>query len=197
MISGLISITMQAIVYGAELDLQSTADEVTNSRVSKPEGTTTVTYDILSRGNVNGNVEEFRRIVAETLADKRGWVRAGVKFVEVESGGSMHVTLAEPAVIGAISGCSALLSCRVGAYVYINDDKWMDASDSYNALGISLLSYRRMVVNHEVGHFLGHGHIAACETEAGLAPIMLQQSTGLRGCMYNLWPLPGELWHKL
>ena len=70
----------------------------------------------------------------------------------------------------------------------------MNASDSYNALGLSLLDYRRMVVNHETGHYLGHGHIVYCETNSGLAPVMLQQSTGLRGCKPNPWPLPSELW---
>ena len=72
----------------------------------------------------------------------------------------------------------------------------MHGSDSYNALDVSLLSYRQMVINHEVGHFLGHNHIASCETDTGLAPIMLQQSTGLRGCTANSWPLPSELWVK-
>jgi hypothetical protein len=92
------------------------------------------------------------------------------------------------------NGCSATLSCTVKPLVLINDDRWMGGSDSYNELGVSLLNYRQMVINHEVGHFLGHGHIAQCETNLGPAPIMLQQSTGLRGCTPNSWPLPSELW---
>ena len=122
-----------------------------------------------------------------------------MEFEEVASGASMHVILAsgEQVAAAAPGGCSATLSCRVGSLVLINDTRWMNGSDSYNALDVALTNYRQMVINHEVGHFLGHGHIEKCETNGGLAPVMLQQSTGLRGCLPNVWPLATELWYKL
>ena len=43
--------------------------------------------------------------------------------------------------------------------VVINNDRWVFASSSWNAGGGSLRDYRHMVVNHEVGHWLGHGHL--------------------------------------
>lgn len=196
MIEGLLGLLMQAEVMKTQISVQDTVDSYYVEAAGNAQGhVVEVSYDVATKGEVQGNLEEFRSLVAETLNDSRGWIRAGVKFTEVESGGKMHVLLASPAEISAASaGCSDKLSCTVKPNVYINDDRWLGGSDSYNELGVSLQNYRKMVVNHEVGHFLGHDHIAECETDSGLAPIMLQQSTGLRGCQPNAWPLPSELW---
>lgn len=191
MFSGIVSLAVAAEIGKSQLALQKAADKVYFTGASM-----VVTYDVSTRGTVKGDAEEFRRIVAETFADERGWRRAGVTFKEVPSGGRLHMVLAEPSQVKAAApgGCSDTLSCTVKPYVLINDVRWMNASDSYNELGVSLLDYRRMVINHEVGHFLGHEHIARCETAGGLGPIMIQQSTGLRNCRPNSWPLPNELW---
>ena len=197
MISAMVGLAIGWTVSTGEMELQGVADAAAGN--GGAGATWTVTYDVSARGEVAGDLDEFRDLVAKTLADERGWPRAGVQFEYVESGGTMHVILAEPSEVEAAApgGCSVELSCRVGSLVLINDDRWMNGSDSYNELGLALEDYRQMVINHEVGHFLGHEHIAECGTEAGLAPIMLQQSTGLRGCSPNKWPLPNELWVKL
>ncbi len=202
MLSSLAGLVMAAEVARAEVKLQKTADvhfvvqaEETPSN-SESSNVVTVTFDVQTLGNVKGSLEEFKTVSESVLTDARGWIRAGVKFQYVESGGKLHMYLAEPSKIGAMGGCAATLSCTVYPGVYINDDRWMGGSDSYNELGVSVAQYRAMVINHEVGHFLGHDHITTCETESGKAPIMLQQSTGLRGCTPNSWPLPSELWVK-
>ena len=104
-----------------------------------------VTYDVSVRGTVKGNVDEFARIVDETLNDSRGWRRAGVKFTRVESGGRLHMILASGEQVRAAApydgGCSATLSCTVKPNVLINDDRWMGGSDSYNELGVELLKW--------------------------------------------------------
>ncbi len=198
MLEGLLSLLIQSEVSKADIEIREKVDSY--YVVNKPAETYkyNVTYDISSRGVIKGDLNEFARIVAETFEDARGWKRAGVKFTRVESGGRLHMILASGAEVRAAApydnGCSATLSCTVKPLVLINDDRWMGGSDSYNELGVSLLNYRQMVINHEVGHFLGHGHITQCETNLGPAPIMLQQSTGLRGCTPNSWPLPSELW---
>ena len=193
MFSGIVSLAVAKEVATAQLEVQEVVDKLYTSGQ-----TYEITYDISSRGEVKGDLEEFRKLVAEIYADPRGWIRAGVKFKEVENGGQLHVILASGAEVKKASPivCSDELSCRVGNMALINDTRWMNASDSYNALGLSLLDYRRMVVNHETGHYLGHDHIVNCETTTGLGPVMLQQSTGLRGCKPNPWPLPSELWVK-
>ena len=89
--------------------------------------------------------------------------------------------------------CSARWSCRVGRYVVINQLRWLHASPSWNRAHRSLRSYRHMVVDHETGHWLGHGHLG-CPGRGRAAPVMMQQSKGLDGCRHNPWPLPSELW---
>ena len=151
-----------------------------------------ITYDISFRGTLKADRTEFEKLVDQTLTDNRGWARAGVKFQKVASGGRLHVVLASGVEVETASpnGCSSELSCTVKPYVLINDDRWLNGTDSYQGVGIA--AYRQMVINHEVGHFLGHDHVWSCDN--GVAPVMLQQSTGLRGCSANSWPLASELW---
>ncbi len=201
MLSSLAGLAIAAEVARAEVDLQKVADShFVQQNIETPTSSESsgarivVTFDVGGLGNIKGDLGEYRTVVNSILTDSRGWARANVKFQYVESGGRLHMILTEPGKIGAINGCASELSCTVFPNVYINDDRWLGGSDSYNALGVSVAQYREMVVNHEVGHFLGHDHITSCETSTGKAPIMLQQSTGLRGCSPNSWPLPSELW---
>jgi hypothetical protein len=47
------------------------------------------------------------------------------------------------------------------------------------------------VVNHEVGHALGHGHVG-CPAAGAPAPVMQPQYYGLDGCAQNIWPYTGD-----
>ncbi|MFJ3598655.1 DUF3152 domain-containing protein [Streptomyces sp. NPDC090126] len=47
--------------------------------------------------------------------------------------------------------------------------------------------YRALIVNHEVGHRLGHGH-GTCPGRGRPAPAMMQQINGLKGCAANARP---------
>jgi hypothetical protein len=140
-------------------------------------------------------MDVFREQVSETFADPRGWRSAGVAFKRVARGGDFSVVLAEASTVPAFSsGCSAQWSCRVGRYVVINQMRWLRATPSWNDADKPRRGYRHMVVNHETGHWLGHGHLG-CGGKGELAPVMMQQSKGLDGCKHNPWPLPSELWY--
>ncbi len=154
----------------------------------------TATYRIETRGSITTSMRTFRRQVAETFADPRGWRSAGVAFRRVSRGGDFSVVLAQAERVPDFSPvCSAQWSCRVGRYVIINQLRWKHASPSWNEAGQPLRGYRHMVVNHETGHWLGHGH-RGCTGRGNPAPVMQQQSKGLDGCRHNPWPLASERW---
>lgn len=150
-------------------------------------------YSVSTRGTVRADVKVFREEVAATYADARGWARAYHRFLAVEpsSGGAdFTVVLAQSQFLPTYSRvCSSMYSCRVGRYVIINQDRWRRGSPYFPG---TLEQYRRMVVNHETGHWLGRGH-AFCPGRGSPAPVMQQQSKGLHGCRVNPWPLPREV----
>lgn len=162
------------------------------------DGLKYVYYKTMVWGTVAADFEDFRTKVAETLADARGWARMGLRFVEVTEGQDLNIVLSDAASLEGYNGyCSGSLSCTSGFNeVIINDERWREGTAETVAGGMTARDYQNMVVNHEVGHWLGHyQHIEACDLDGGVAPIMLQQSTGLRNCgAFNPWPLDSELW---
>lgn len=155
----------------------------------------TVTYDVTTKGSITASLAEFKQQANQTLNDARGWARMGVIFKEVASGGQFTLVLSEASQVPSFSpgGCDAQYSCRAGRYVIINQDRWLGATSSWNSAGGTLRDYRHMVINHETGHWLGHGH-QACGGAGQAAPVMQQQSISLQGCSFNAWPLTSELW---
>lgn len=147
-------------------------------------------YDVDTRGPVQADVDELRAYTADALSDPRGWTLGGtVAFRPVAGGGDLHVVLATPdAVDAAHPNCSAQYSCRVGDDVLINEERWTQGSVPYPR---SLDEYRRYVINHEVGHWLGVAH-RACPGAGAEGPVMMQQSKGLDACRATVWPLPAE-----
>jgi hypothetical protein len=78
------------------------------------------------------------------------------------------------------------VSCRNGADVMINLRRWLEGAP---ASELSIRDYRTYVVNHEVGHALGYDHVD-CPGPGAVAPVMVQQTLGLGGCLPNPWPHP-------
>ena len=152
----------------------------------------TVTYRVETRGRIVADLREFRRQAQETFDDPRGWRGSGVAFRRVATGGSFVLVLSEASQVPSFSsGCSAEWSCRVGDHVIINQMRWLHASPMWHQQKRSVRDYRHMVVNHETGHWLGHGH-RSCPSSGALAPVMQQQSKGLAGCKANPWPTAAE-----
>ncbi|MBR3257036.1 DUF3152 domain-containing protein [Candidatus Saccharibacteria bacterium] len=159
-------------------------------------GEKVIYYKTMVWGTVVADYEDFRVKVKETLSDPRGWTRAGLRFVEVQSGQDVNIILSDAEHLDATGGCSGDLSCTTfNNEVIINDLRWREGTDASRGAGMGTRDYQHMVVNHEMGHWLGHyNHVEKCEN-GGPAPVMLQQSTGLRGCdSFNAWPLESELW---
>ena len=162
-------------------------------------GVITYTYCVASRGEV-GDLTEFANMVFSTLNDPRGWPRAGAVFQEADgtdpNACSMTLTLAAADQMTSFSTeCSDEYSCRVGNDVVINVDRWNNATEGWLNAGGTVSRYRTMVINHEVGHRLGHlDNELTCSAVNQPAPLMQQQSMDLLGCTPNEWPLDEELW---
>jgi hypothetical protein len=170
------------------------AAEQAAAQAKKATAGRVVTYDVTTKGAITANLAEFRAQANATLNDGRGWSRLGVTFQEVSSGGAFTLVLSEASQMTSFSsGCGVDYSCRAGRYVIINQDRWQGATPSWNNAGGSLRDYRHMVVNHETGHWLGHGH-ANCTAAGQPAQVMQQQSIDLQGCAFNAWPTASELW---
>jgi|JI10StandDraft_1071094.scaffolds.fasta_scaffold65564_2 hypothetical protein len=154
-----------------------------------------VSYSVSTRGTITSDLAEFKSVVNATLNDSRGWTRLGVSFAEVESGGEFTVFLSEASQMTTFSanGCDATYSCNVGRAVIINQDRWVGGTPSWSGAGGDLASYRQMVINHETGHWLGHGH-RYCSAAGQAAPVMQQQSMDMQGCTPNAWPQSAELY---
>ncbi|QFG26738.1 DUF3152 domain-containing protein [Actinomadura sp. WMMB 499] len=135
----------------------------------------------------------FAAAVHRVLNDPRGWGHGGkMRFRRVSEGPvRFRVSLSSPALTDRV--CAPLitggeLSCREGERSVINALRWAEGDDSY---GGDVLSYREYLVNHEVGHALGHGH-RSCPGAGERAPVMVQQTKSLYGCRPNPWPHPEE-----
>jgi Protein of unknown function (DUF3152) len=126
--------------------------------------------------------------VQRTLTDPRGWQPIEhVAFVRTPGAASFELILASPALVDRL--CYPLdtigeLSCRNGNRVILNAKRWVTAVPWYRG---HLDDYRAYLVNHEVGHRLGHGH-RGCPAPGAPAPVMVQQSKSLYGCTPNPWP---------
>ncbi|WP_157432610.1 DUF3152 domain-containing protein [Aeromicrobium sp. Root472D3] len=153
----------------------------------------TVTYSVRTRGSVSASVATFKRLAQETYDDPRGWRAMGVRFKRVSSGGDFTLWLSQASKVPSFSSaCSTTYSCRVGRNVVINETRWQRATPAWDDRDGTLRDYRHMVVNHETGHWFGRGHVS-CGGKGQKAPVMQQQSKGLKGCSINPWPKSNEL----
>lgn len=125
--------------------------------------------------------------VHRILTDPRGWQPIeGVAFARTSGPADFELIIASPALTDRL--CYPLdtigqLSCRNGNRVILNARRWATAVPWYSDMN----AYRTYLVNHEVGHRLGHGH-KNCPGPGAPAPVMVQQSKSLYGCKANPWP---------
>ncbi|MFG2885562.1 DUF3152 domain-containing protein [Streptomyces sp. NPDC048297] len=142
----------------------------------------------------------FAEAVQKTLNDPRSWAHGGARtFERVDSARpDFVITLASPGTTAEWCAKSGLdttqdnVSCDSASTerVMINAYRWAQGSKTY---GDKIHAYRQMLINHEVGHRLGHGHVS-CQRDGELAPVMQQQTKFLDHdgihCLPNPWPYP-------
>lgn len=162
-------------------------------------------YSIDAEKGIRGvDLAAYQKLVVDTMADARSWSGHGVAVQRVDSGSiDFHVTLTAAMTVRKLCGYDIPVetSCYVTSgsvdgldanRVVFNVARWVRGSTAY--LG-DLEAYRLYMINHENGHALGHNHAHQC-LPGGLAPVMMQQTYGLRStktdklCQANPWPYP-------
>jgi len=155
----------------------------------------TVRISVEVEGGLPVDANDFAATVGAVLSDPRGWqTEDRVRFValspaEVAKGADvdLRIALVSPATTDQL--CAPLqtrgeVSCHNQQRAVINLRRWQLGAGAYQG---DLAGYRTYVINHEVGHGLGHGHVQ-CGGAGQPAPIMMQQTYGLAGC--TAWPWP-------
>jgi len=174
---------------------QAVSDATATSVALQPFATTkTYGYCVQSRGVDASQLDALKAKLASTYADLRGWSLDGqVQFKYATAGCDFTVWLASPAqmpTFGAI--CDSYWDCEVDNNVVVNADRWSNTTPAWQSYGGSLEDYRVMLINHETGHMLGFQHWT-CPGKGQPAPVMMQESINLQGCVFNIWPTQPEL----
>lgn len=152
-----------------------------------------------SRENVAGFAAETQAI----LGDARSWIGGGTLRLQKVGGSdaaefTVYLATRDTAARMCANGGVGIAlrgrpytSCRSPGKAIINLDRWRYSAPPYVAAKVPLIGYRQYVINHEVGHELGHSH-EGCPKRGGPAPVMVQQTLTLRGCTPYEWPRRGN-----
>jgi len=162
-----------------------------------PAAGRTVRYTVEVEDGTGVSGEDFATTVGTVLTDPRGWqTKDGVRFVDVPPAEAakgakvdLRITLASPDTTDRL--CAPLetrgqVSCHNSGRVVLNLRRWVLGAAAY---GKDVATYRVYLVNHEVGHGIGHPH-ESCSGTGQVAPVMMQQTYGLQGCTAWPWPTP-------
>lgn len=180
--------------------LRSVEDEVDTAdgdlRVMKGESEVMgegplTTFAVEVEKGLPGDASDFVEAVELILGDPRSWGEEGDRSLQRVDGddADIRVLLAAPDTVDRLCAplnTNGFVSCANGNRAIINQNRWVAGVEDFED---DLETYRVYVINHEVGHTLGHGHVY-CPGEGEVAPVMQQQTLGLQGCEANGWVDP-------
>lgn len=160
-------------------------------------GTTLKRYEVAVQKGLPQSPADVAARVEQILGNAdQGWLRGGQwRFQRVSSGPVDFIveltTAKDTTAICARFGLdtAGVVSCRGGRNVVINELRWRTGTNgtTQGSTAYSPADYQALVINHEVGHALGHAHVP-CPGAGQPAPVMQPQYFGLDGCVPNIWP---------
>ena len=178
-------------------------------------GTTLVTYRVEVEDGINWAAlaawtpARFAAAVDQIVAAPRGWTasanapitdpsqhmtNASWSFQRVSGATfSVRIRLATPDTVDKLCGqygvhTQGVYSCRFGQTEMINLRRWLNGAPGFP---ITLDEYHTMVIDHEMGHFLGFDHML-CPGPGKPAPVMQTQTIDLGGCAPNPYPFAAD-----
>lgn len=190
------------IVGGATGQVGEGTEHVYTYTVDVEDGVVTAGY---------GGDEAFARMVDQTLANPKSWIHDdAVGFRRVDTpDADFHVALTSQMTVR--DACGYDIEVETSCYnadarrVVLNEPRWVRGAVAFQG---DIGSYRQYMINHEVGHAIGYAQHQACQSDGGLAPVMMQQTFGTdddeiaemtpggavtddgRECHANAWPYP-------
>lgn len=148
-------------------------------------------YEVEVEDGIGIRADTAAHQIAGILADPRGWSRDGTNSFQLVGSGphDFVVKIATPHTVDCLCGSAGLdtggeVNCSIGRTVVVNLRRWVGGSPEFDG---PIGEYRALIINHEVGHRIGHGH-ESCPGSGRPAPVMMQQIKGLHGCTANAWP---------
>jgi hypothetical protein len=165
---------------------------VTGTAVGKG---TVRTYKVEVEKGIQLSADDAARTIEAVLADGRGWTAGGENGFRLVSSGQADFTvkIATPGTVDSLCGVRGIktngtLNCKAGGDVIVNLRRWVQGSPTFDG---SIADYRALIINYEVGLVLGQKQVT-CPGKGKLAPVMMQQIKGLKGCVANAWPYDSE-----
>ncbi|MEM7286454.1 MAG: DUF3152 domain-containing protein [Actinomycetota bacterium] len=151
-----------------------------------------IKYSVEVEAATGQHPEDVARIIEAVLADSRSWAAGGDgRFQRVRPDrADERIYLATPRTTDRLClpfQTGGRLSCNVrDLRIVFNLDRWLSGVSHWAG---SIDDYRAYLINHEVGHSLDFRHVS-CPGAGQLAPLMMQQTKSLGGCLPNPWPYP-------
>ncbi|MET8325104.1 DUF3152 domain-containing protein [Streptomyces sp. NPDC005181] len=148
-------------------------------------------YRVQVEDGIDISAEDAAAEIQTILAHERGWAAHGRgSFQLVSSNADFVIKISTPATADRLCRAQGLdtrgeLNCETPEGVVVNLRRWALDSPQFDG---TPEQYRHLIINHEVGHEIGIRTHMGCRGPGQLAPVMMQQIKGLKGCLSNAWP---------